>query len=287
MSDEKIIKYVKLKGRLFINLGFLLVGITMFIICLKDIIDALVFNKVILDMKGSYTVFLFSVVCLLVSLRSLVSYFGNKIMISKDFLTIKRAVIGRVYKIPLKSIIGKRKVSSSSKGFNNYEIIFYLKSGKKISTGFLNCKDSEIDKIYSDFNFKEIEGSSVHKNKSDFYRTETYDEELFIKANLFFPILSYMLIGVFVTGTILLLSGANSKFGTQQNFKVSADIVNKQIVKNKGQYKFIVLSGDSSEKQEIVVDEHTYSQYEINHKINIYGKKGCLGIVYDLKFVGL
>lgn len=75
---------------------------------LKDIVDILIYSKLNSNIKIEYIMFIVISAFLLVYSIILLGYFGNKIIISGSYITIRRATIGKTYTISRKSIVTSR-----------------------------------------------------------------------------------------------------------------------------------------------------------------------------------
>lgn len=285
---EEIIKYKKPKGRVILY-GFLfLFGMFMFIFSFRDVIDALICGKLHFDMINSYIVLMFSASCLLLSIGSLLSYFGNKITISEPFIKIKRVALGKTYIISQSCIMAKSTVFTSVKGMVNYQVLLYLKGGKKINTGPLNCKARDFYEIDANFKYKNITNrKKMKEERAKLKNVEIADGDLKIKTNYLFQMLTFFPLIVLTIGIPLLVSGFNYKCGVQNNFHVSGIVLDKKLEKSKNiaKYKLVVLEDNTSEKYKIDVSSNVYDRYNVNSKIKITGTKGSLGIPYGLRFI--
>jgi hypothetical protein len=284
-KDENAIEYLKPKARIFLY-GFIFVfGLCMFIISLGDILDVLINGKLNFDIRDSYVVIMFSDFCLLLTIGRLLGYFGNKIFISGTFIIIKRAAIGKMYKVSQTCLLTKSVIFTSAKGIDDYKIFLYLKNGKRIGTGYLNCKGEEFEKIYNNFKCKGMTNKNAWKRERiNSQKVKIGEDDLVIKNNYFFPLLTYFPLISLIIGAFLVASGFNYKYGNQENFHVRGIVTDKKIAKNKGNiyYKIVIKDSNTSEEYTIDVNRNTYDKYESDKKINIYGTKGSLGMLYDI-----
>lgn len=277
---DYVLQYKKRKVKIVLYSFLLLINLIMFIPDFCIIINRLVFYKLDFVMFPLYVLFLISLLLIFIFSREIRSYFGNKIIISDAAITIKRAALGKTYIISKSCILGKRAIESRG----NKWIMIYLKNGKKISTGRLNCGHTVFENVYDEFKLEEVENI-----KTPVYADDNIDmdkEELVIRRNYLFPILSYFMLSIFIMGVLLLSSGFNYKYGSQDDFHISGTILSKGIQKGKvEQYKIIVLEDKSTKEYSINVNSKVYKEFVLNSKISIRGKRGSLGILYNINFL--
>jgi hypothetical protein len=284
-KEEKAIKYNKPKGRVLLFGFCFLFSIAIFIHSLHEIINVLVFDKINFDMNMVYIAFIFSLFILFGSIVQLIGYFGDEIIISESFIMIRKAAFGKVYKVSQRCIIAKDTTFTSVKGLDFYVIILYLKNGKRINTGDLNCKGKDINKIDEKFKFKKFtsrkalkeEGANLNNiqmNEGDFVSKTNH----FIQVTTFFPLILLIIV------VFLLASGFNYKCGVQESINVNGIVVNHKIEKNKDNetYNITVLEDKTNEKYNIMVNRIQYKEFYLRSKIKITGKKGKLGILFDI-----
>ena len=239
-KEGNVITYKKHKGRFFMCVYMFLFGIFLFVVTLKKIIDTLIYGKLDFDMLGTYLVFFCSLFFLLLSIGSLISYLGNKIIISDSFITIGKAAFGKKYTISPKCIMAKYTVFTSY-NMANYQILLYLKNGKKINTGCLNCKGKEeFDKINKEFKCKEITDRKMLKEEIANLKNGEINEGDFVKQTKYLlKILTLFPLIMLIIGVFLLSSGFNEKCGAQDNFHVTGIVLDKKAEKNKNNVKTI------------------------------------------------
>lgn len=304
-NDVYEVKYQKIKIRVFIFAFILLLGILISFLSFYWIISVLIAGEIDFNAKDIYLLFLFSIMLIYVSVRQLVVYYGNKITISNSFISIVRADKGKIYKIYKKSIIAKKKAVTFNRdrrslfyrflGFSPFTIGFisiFLKNGKMINTGPLNCSEEDLEKISKEFSCKEITGMKPWKKQvSDLIDYNTDDGYFIKKTNGFFPKITLFSVTSLVIGLFLLLSGFNEVIGIQESFHLSGKVVHMTIDKpirkgigSKVEYKIEVLDDITHKKYDIEVNSNLYAQYNLNNKITIDGKRGSLGILYDIYY---
>ncbi|GMQ57212.1 hypothetical protein AN1V17_16070 [Vallitalea sediminicola] len=284
-KEESLIKYAKPKFRVFVNIYLFIIGLAMFIYPLVEIIDTLMYNKINFHIIGLYATLIFASLMLLISINSLLSYFGNKIYISDGFIKIKKASLGRMYLISKKCVIGKKTIVTR-KGMDNYQILLYLRNGKKINTGLLNCKSKDFNKIDNKFDFKKIRNKNELKEEQANYEIE--ESDYLTKTNYLIPIISfYTPLIVLIIIISLLSSGYNHKYGEQDDFQVNGIVIdmNSEGDSDNTDYTIVVLEDYTLVKHKIDVSRNTYNKYEINSKIHILGTRGSLGIIYGIRFL--
>lgn len=286
-KEGSIIQYEKLARKAF-GPGFLfLFGMFIFVLFLPDIIDVLVHGKLNFDMTGSYIEVLFPLSFLGLSIGGLLNYFGNKITISESFIKIRKTAFGKTHIISPRCVRGKFTLFTSVRGREEYRIILYLKNGKKISTGCLNCNSKEFDKINKEFKFKEIIDRRMLKEKLANLNNEEIDNGDFVtKHNYFLKMITFFPLILLIIGVFLLSSGFNEKCGVQDNFHVNGVVVDKKAGKNKNSvyYNIRVLEDNTSKEYNIDVDSKSYEYCNLNGKLQITGKRGSMGILYDVYF---
>ena len=199
------IKYKKLKGRVW-GYGFLFfIGSFLLIFSLRDITDIIISGKLYSDKNDLYGVLMFSSFCLLLSIENLLGYFGNKIIITESFIIIRRAALGKTYTISKRCIMAKTMVFTSAKVMDQYQILLYLKNGKKLNTGLLNCKGEEFNRIDNEFKCKRITKRKILKEELANLKGVEIDEGDFgVKTNYLFPLLTYSpLVLLIIAGYLL------------------------------------------------------------------------------------
>lgn len=138
------------------------------------------------SLSAPYFGTLFMLGLLQIAVGGMTGYIGNKITVSHSFITIKRPALGKTYIISKRILIAKQMVSIINR-IENYQIILYLKNGRKIKTGFLYCKGrGEFYKIYREFKCQEI---AAGKNSHDPADDEINQGDFIIKTNHFVKVL--------------------------------------------------------------------------------------------------
>lgn len=287
-KDGNVITYEKVIGRFFICGFIFLFGMILLSTTLNKIVDVLIYGKLNFDMGGTYLVYFCSLFFLLISVGSLIGYFGNKITISDSFIVIRKAALGKKYTISQKYIVAKQTVFTSYK-MDNYQIILYLKNGKKVNTGLLNCKGKEeFEKINRELKFEEIISSKMLKEKIAKLKNDEINENNFVKqTNYFLKLITLSPLIILILGIFLFSSGFNEEYGMQDNFHVTGIVVDKKAEKDKNNinYNIVVLDDNTSQKYKIDVNSNVYNYCDLNNKINIIGKRGSLGILYNIYFL--
>jgi hypothetical protein len=198
-KQGNVLKYEKKKWLVIFASFALIYFIPMFWGVLKNIISIFIYNKSNSNIKSQYIIFIAISAFLLVYSVILLGYFGNKIIISESYIIIKRAILAKTYTINRKSIIGSHTVMTP-KG-SNYFIIFYLESGKAISTGYLYCTNKEeLNKINNKLKFKPYMNIKNHSEKLD-----KVGNKDFIVENNFIVALPIYFFSMVIIVTILFL----------------------------------------------------------------------------------
>lgn len=277
-----VLQYKKRKAKIYIFLPVLLFIMYMFFPMFGMLFGGLIFHKLIFNMFGLYFVLLFSIIGIFAIGRDVLSYFGNKIIISDSFVTIRRVVLGKTYIISKDCIVGKR----GFEGRNEKWIYLYLKNGKKVSTGCLHCSHKVFEKIYNEFDFDEIRNK---KGLPDFYNdVEITKDKFIVKTNYIFPVLNYLMLIVFIVGCIFLSSRFNYNYGPQDKFQINGTVVSKEISNGKAnQYKMIVIEDNGPQEYNVEVSSKIYEKFDLKDKISITGKRGSLGILYDINYTNV
>ena len=277
-----VIRYRKGKGPLYLYAFIFLLSGLGFDISVPDMINVLVYGKLNFVIQSVYPMFLMALFsCGILIIIYLVLY--NKMILSNSFITIKRFELGKTYTIAKKCIIGKCMISKSTRGGDVYQIHIYLKNGKKISTGsMMHCDKYEANRIYEKIDCQPILEEEV--KSFDFSAINAGD--LVVNTNYIFLLTAYLPIILTVIGGLLLTTGFNYKYGVQKDFQVSGIVMNKETGESKGTvyYKIIVMEDNTSEKYRIGVNKKTYDQYAPDNKVSVVGKKGILGILYNIVF---
>lgn len=189
-EDTRELRYEKYKGRVYIYILFLFIGFLLLAFSLVDITSGTYKEN-----TDVYGVFIFSLFSLIISIGNLLSYFANKITISESFIIIRRAVLGKTYVIPKKNIIAKTIIFTSARGMYQYQILLYLKSGKTINTGLLNCREDEFHRIDDEFKFKKVtRRKDLRWEKINFDADRIKKEDFKVKFNYFISVVSFVIL---------------------------------------------------------------------------------------------
>ncbi len=123
-SENEIVKFKKARGRVFLSGFLLLMGFLTLPASVYIIMDNIINVKLNFELMSYYVTAIFGSFCLILSVGFFLSYFLNKIVITNSHIIIRRGALGKVYIIPKSLILAKLPVFTSSKGIDNYQILF-------------------------------------------------------------------------------------------------------------------------------------------------------------------
>ncbi len=304
-EEGNLIKYTKYRGRVFLYAYLLLVGAYIFIFSVLNISNVLLYNKYKFDLIISYGMLMFTLFIIFISIFNLIDYFSNKIFISDLFIKIKRATLGKEYIISKNCVVGKQTIITSVKGMNNSKVLLFLKNGKTISTGHLNCKTKDLNIINNMLDFKEISdrkslkksvenkdsmlstlSKTVDSKRTLLLNNKINENDFKVRTNYIFPVITFSPLILLLIIASLLFTGYNHKYGKQEKIEIRGKVYDMKIEKqeNDTNYMIVVLEDTTHEDYQIDVSKDIYYQYNINEGIMISAIRGSLGIIYDIKF---
>jgi hypothetical protein len=275
-----VIKYSKKKKLYLCGIVLFFIASVGFIISLSHILVVLLYGKFDFDMPMMYIIFVFSLVLFALSIFVLLST-SNEIILSDANITINRFDIGKSYTVAKKCLLGKQLVAKSTKGKDAYRIDFHLKNKRVISTGIMRgCPETEAREIYEKINCPPILQDTL-KNSESYVVAE---EDFVVETNYVFLLIAYLPVILPIIGVMFLSIGYMHKHGVPEHFELSGIVLQKNITKSKGYeyYHFTVQEDDSAEEYSIEVGPTIYEEYSDNDRIDIIGKRGYLGILYDI-----
>ncbi|MHC1686041.1 MAG: hypothetical protein AB6733_24450 [Clostridiaceae bacterium] len=283
-ENEIELKYKKLRGRYIGTTLLLLFFGLIFIVSLGQVIGLLTSDKIEFDAIWSYIMLMFSSAMVAFFTELLQSYIGNKITISDFFIKIRRGALGKTYTIAKSAIIAKQSVCMSIKGRDTCKVIFYLKNGKKISTGDLNCYLEDFNNIDKVFKFKRFSDLKLSKlDKANLKTVELNENDYVTKTNYLFRSLTFVPLILSIVVAILLFSGFNS-IGSNDNFLINGTVVNKKAEENKKSIHYEITVQSNTTYYDIDVSKNIYLFCYVNENITIKGNRGRLGIPYNIYF---
>lgn len=175
-------------------------------------------------------------------------------------------------------ILAKLPVFTSSKGIDNYQILLFFKSGKRVNTGMLYCKSNEFETINIRFKFRQI--SRKKEIKSEF--TQDTTSRITISRNIAFPFLVYLPLIISVVTLWLLNSGFNTNYGIQSDFAINGIVIEKSFDKDNA--TLVVIDNKSNKTYKIDVRKNIVDRFEERQKITIRGKRGSMGLLYNIHY---
>lgn len=194
LTGENIIfSYKKERGRFCVYILLLLLGLAIGWIALVTNNNLL--KNIQFESSESFFVLIFSLLLLAMSINLFTGYFLNTVVITDNFVIIRRGILGKLFIIQKNFIIAKRNIvdtyGATRKNQNQYQIQFLLNDRRKVKTGYLNCKKKDFIKMEERLTYKTI------KWEREFSKCETvpinnlYNQNsIIIKSSFIIPVIN-------------------------------------------------------------------------------------------------
>jgi hypothetical protein len=286
ISDDEVILYEVKKKKRYIPFMLVFCPLWMFIamIFIVPCFKNMFFGAISFDSNTTYLISIFFMLLLVpFAILTPISYIFNRFVITDQRIYIRKGLSGILHIINHSDILAYQHSNQIVKGSSSHFIYIYLKSGKRIFSGNLYIKNSNIPELI------EVMESIIQNTISSRKQYKEYRHQNFetcnnkTKRNRLFPVISLLPFILALIMVILYFTEVN-KVGKQFDIQIYGRVESKTIDYDNGEitgYDLIIIEEESYKRYDLPVNEKMYYIYEVGENILIRAKKGTLGIVYD------